>query len=278
MNREAYRRRWNRQKDKYEKQAARVFRRHLRNLTAGIPYDLINPQAPESLIRAYLTPSEIRKAYEEIWLTTGLRHGRRIGREINREIRGQRKEFSPLSFEPIFADFVRQWLLNEGAQNISIVTQTIGDFFIEYIKEAANEGKDIRTIARELERLVRSRGFYRWQIDRIVRTETTAAANFGALEAAKDSGLVLVKEWISSSDARTRRRPKDNFDHLEMDGVQVDENDTFKLRGRSRGALVVDELRVPGDPMARFGGSVINCRCSMVLVGKRDADGNLMFK
>lgn len=69
---------------------------------------------------------------------------------------------------------------------------------------------------------------------RIAVTEMHSAANAGAYEAARQSGLEYVKEWVATEDNRTRA------DHAEAHGQRVALEDTF---------LVGDaELLYPGDP------------------------------
>ena len=79
--------------------------------------------------------------------------------------------------------------------------------------------------------------------------------------------MLCKKVWISVQDSRTRRRPKDKYDHLHMEGIRVDAKDSFIVSG--------EEMMYPGDPKGSEG-NVINCRCAVAQVPKRDADGNLI--
>jgi uncharacterized protein with gpF-like domain len=81
----------------------------------------------------------------------------------------------------------------------------------------------------------------------IARTETHGAANYGALGAAKETGLDLRKIWIAAEDERTRE------DHAQANGQTVGIDDAFDVGGSS--------LMYPGDP-AGPAGQVINCRCT----------------
>jgi hypothetical protein len=85
----------------------------------------------------------------------------------------------------------------------------------------------------------------------IARTETHGAANYGAFGAAKETGLVLQKEWLAAEDHRTRP------DHAEMNGVRVDMDALFDFGAYS--------LAYPGDPSGPAEG-IINCRCSVAYV------------
>jgi len=113
-------------------------------------------------------------------------------------------------------------------------------------------------------KLIKSRNFYRWQALRIARTETTAASNYAATVSSSVSGVLMDKVWISALDERTRQG---KFNHLEMNQKRVPLDKPFNVSG--------EKLMFPGDPKGS-GGNVINCRCSVAQVVRRDADGNIM--
>ena len=96
--------------------------------------------------------------------------------------------------------------------------------------------------------------------NRIARTEIHAAANFGAFEAAKRTGLTTKKEWLSAQDPRTRAFDRDDeWDHLHYDGTTVGMDETFffeSVKGKR------NNLMYPGDP-AGDEANVINCRCTL---------------
>jgi uncharacterized protein with gpF-like domain len=88
-----------------------------------------------------------------------------------------------------------------------------------------------------------------------------------------------VKVWISAKDSRTRRIPRDQFDHVEMDGVTVDLEQPFVTQGKQGQQVIAMQ---PGD-LGEEGrkvpaGFTINCRCRVAFQGKRDKDGRLIMK
>ena len=85
----------------------------------------------------------------------------------------------------------------------------------------------------------------------IARTETHGAANYGAQEAARQTGLVTKREWISAEDGRTRP------DHDAANGQIVGMDEPFRVGGA--------RLMYPGDPDGPAD-QVINCRCSIGFV------------
>jgi hypothetical protein len=135
------------------------------------------------------------------------------------------------------------------------------------------DGIGMEETIKEMQRIVNSRNFYRWQAMRIARTETTASANFGAIESGKVSGYVMEKVWISARDTRTRRKPDDKYDHYHMNGVKVPQDGVFVFNESD--LFGADKLEYPGDPKGKAG-NLVNCRCSVGIVPKRDENGNLV--
>ena len=86
---------------------------------------------------------------------------------------------------------------------------------------------------------------------RSARTIVTGAENKGRMDSYKrvqDDGIILEKEWIATSDARTRDW------HAELDGVEVDIDEPWHNE--------FGEIMYPGDPSADPA-NTYNCRCSM---------------
>lgn len=111
-----------------------------------------------------------------------------------------------------------------------------------------------------------------------MRTEVNSATNVAAVAAAEKFEYKTMKEWISGHDNRVRgRNPEDHANHWGLDGVVVDYNQPFvDPRNGVR-------LMQPGDPNAQGMGrdkaaTVINCRCTVALVAKRDANDRLIPK
>jgi hypothetical protein len=96
--------------------------------------------------------------------------------------------------------------------------------------------------------------------------------NTGAMLSAATSRVVMDKVWISAQDNRTRRLPRDNYDHLHMKGKQVPYDGVFIVPSTQS----IDLMSYPGDS-AGSAGNVIQCRCTVAFVPKRDASGNLQL-
>ena len=83
------------------------------------------------------------------------------------------------------------------------------------------------------------------------RTMVTSAENKGrqdGVERAAAMGIILEREWIATSDGRTRDW------HRELDGVTVGVDEPFEN--------AIGKIMYPGDPSAN-GANVWNCRCTI---------------
>lgn len=83
------------------------------------------------------------------------------------------------------------------------------------------------------------------------RTMVTSAENKGrqdGFERAAAMGIILEREWIATSDGRTRDW------HRELDGVTVGVDEPFEN--------AIGKIMYPGDPSAN-GANVWNCRCTI---------------
>ncbi len=83
----------------------------------------------------------------------------------------------------------------------------------------------------------------------IARTETHSASQDAMFETVQDTGLNVVKEWVSVADDRTRE------DHVAANGQVQDMDKPFEVGD--------DELLYPGDPSG-LPEQIINCRCITV--------------
>ena len=265
MNRNTYRKTWLRLHRSYQKKITTIFMREVRKIVKGIPIDNLTENTYEAIIRLNMPKDSFEQVYMDAYLQVGLLHGKRVGAGINKEL----KRFEIDVFANEYRRFLAQWLIDNAGTRIVLVRGSLVDYLIQSVAEGFASGNDLPTITRDLHRLMRSRGFYRWQAARIARTEATAAANYGASIAGQTSGIVLEKEWISSNDPRTRRRPDNKYDHIEVDGQKVAEKGLFNVQG--------DLIKFPGDPKGNPS-NIINCRCAMSLVPKRDRDGRLITK
>lgn len=265
MTRNQYRRQWLKWRETYDVIAFRAFNKALKASIERMPVDNITYDNYRFVIPLNVQLAPITAAYNFVYSTIGLRHGRRVGFGINREL----KRFDNDLFSRFFQNSIIDWIRENVGDRIVSVSETIAKRIGRLVEVASEEGMSVYEMQRYLRKKINDPAFTRYQATRIARTEVTGAANHAAAEAADNSGIVLEKVWIATKDGRTRRKPKDQFDHMHMDGLSVDQFDKFTLR--SKGGIV-DELEFPGDPKGSAG-DVIQCRCAVAYRPKRDADG-----
>lgn len=215
----------------------------------------------------YMVNHHLKTPIENIYKVFGLYMARRTTREINKSARHEEKAGFGIDFEFLkeIIAYLQQYVFNRV---ILPITQTTRDLILKKLIEGEEKGWGVDQIVRELElpdmTVSRART--------IVRTESLKAMEFGQKVAGANSRWQYVSEWIAARDHRTRHS------HRIVDGEQVDEGTRFAVpifKGNIQ--IGVDLMKGPGDPQASAG-NVINCRCTLVTVAKRDKNGRLVLK
>ena len=262
----SFRKQWLRWRKQYERKAFRIYQDSFKAIAQNIPWSNLTESTYRVNIEFNVTEKQILDTYVLAYRQIGVVHGKRTGLKINRQI--NKKNFTLDGFISRFERNIISWLLENGGQRVTSVRSTFINYLNEIIATGINDGKSISEIATEMQKHIRSRSFYRNNALMIARTETTTAANFAATIASETSGVLMDKVWVSSIDSRTRRKPGDDFDHVEMNGVRVPLNKPFIVSG--------EEMMFPGDPKGSAG-NTINCRCTVAQVVRRDSLGNIIF-
>jgi hypothetical protein len=169
----------------------------------------------------------------------------------------------------LFSYTILQYLQTQGLDQLaSDITNTTKDQIRRYLIQSAEQNLTLpETIV-----LLRGAGITDYRAELIARTETGRAANIGSMVGATSTGLVTMKEWIAAKDNRTRRIPRDQFDHLNMDGKKIPMDETFKLQNKKGG---FDLMLHPCDSSGSAG-DVCNCRCTLGYEAQRDKNGKLL--
>lgn len=239
-NRRREQRRQSQLLDRLERQFARRFRaeiaRAMRELAeqyritgeVGVPRDHV--QNIEAIFRQMAVTSA------QVFGSRIVDQGKAAGFEI--ETKNFSETMARLALRYIAGEAIRQ--------RITSITNTTRQHVINAVAIGYDEGFGQDATAQLILDRVPEFSTYRGQM--IARTETHGAANFGATEAARETGLPLRKEWIAAQDERTRES------HVEADGQIVGQDETFDVGGSS--------LQYPGDPSGPAE-EVINCRCAI---------------
>lgn len=151
-------------------------------------------------------------------------------------------------FWEVFQSAIRNWVDLHALARAVTVTGTIKEAVRAILEDAAGEGWGEAETARAIQERIGGQ-LSRTNAARIARTEMHTAASIGADEAARSTGLQLIKEWAAAEDRRTR------MSHAIADGQEVPLDEPFQVG--------LAKLMVPGDP-AGPAREIINCRCTVL--------------
>ena len=244
--------------DSYEKRAYKELRKVFKKWNNKIINNSFDDTNIKSQLSNIISSEDMFTTYYNIYFNIGVTHGLRVGRFINVELT---KEFTIDKFMTLFEQNLPMYLRTYGITRIQQVHKTYLEDVFALFNKRLLDGKTLKETTAEVFKIMRSPRFYKWQAERIARTETTAAANYAATQASDVSGFIMEKVWISALDKRTRDP------HASSNGQRVPQSSTFSVGG--------DNLKYPGDPVGSAG-NVINCRCTVAVVPARDRNGNLI--
>lgn len=213
-----------------------------------------------------IKPDAIRRVLTSLYAQVYPRYAnitaKRIRDEYGAELMAQKAFGTPNWY---WLQQVREFMIGPGAEKVTEITETTRNWIKRQIIKASQ--LDRGTSIDDFLKSIISNDIWASRARVIARTEVVGASNRGGNAAAKRSGLLLNKVWISAQDFRTRRVPRDKFDHLHADGQTVGMNESFNITG--------ELLEYPGDP-AGSAGNIIQCRCSVGHEAQRDEKGNLL--
>jgi len=179
-------------------------------------------------------PIIIAAVITHFWLETIERHGKRSLLEI-----GLEEPFNPRIDR--ITDFIEKY----GAELIKDINETTREELKKELMEGIENGESIAQLSDRVSKVFKHAKEYR--AERIARTETIRAANFGAYAGYKQ-GNVEQKRWLATMDERVRDA------HADADMQVRDIDDYFDVGG--------EKLMYPGD-FNGSAGNVINCRCTI---------------
>jgi hypothetical protein len=217
-----------------------------------------------------ISDKAIKKTIQKLHLAMGVKMAQISSKVVKRSVKGIYEALEVKSAETdLFAYTILQYLQTQGLDQLaSDITDTTKDQIRRYLVQSAEQNLTLpETIV-----LLRGAGITDYRAELIARTETGRAANIGSMVGATSTGLVTVKEWIAARDNRTRRIPRDQFDHLNMDGTKIPMDATFKLQNKKGG---FDLMLHPCDSSGSAG-DVCNCRCTLGYEAQRDKNGKLL--
>jgi hypothetical protein len=217
-----------------------------------------------------ISDKAIKKTIQKLHLAMGVKMAQISSKVVKRSVKGIYEAFEVKSAETdLFAYTILQYLQTQGLDQLATdITNTTKDQIRRYLIQSAEQNLTLP----ESIVLLRGAGITDYRAELIARTETGRAANIGSMVGATSTGLVTIKEWIAAKDNRTRRIPRDQFDHLNMDGTKIPMDATFKLQNKKGG---FDLMLHPCDSSGSAA-DVCNCRCTLGYEAQRDKNGKLL--
>lgn len=174
-------------------------------------------------------------------------------------------------FNEEFAQAIINELGRYGLEFVALIDEETKKVILEQIQKGAAEGLTFQQIVDNIKTIWVAD---EWRALRIVRTESMRAANVGHMVGAKKLNFEVEKVWIAAKDHRTRRQPKDVYDHWVLDGTTKNIDEPWMQLGMKGVEAIAMQ---PGDRQAPAGFTV-NCRCTVAFQPKRDEQGNLIMK
>jgi hypothetical protein len=216
-----------------------------------------------------ISDKAIKKTIQKLHLALGVKMAQISQKVVKRSVKGV---YVPLEVKSettdLFAYVILQYLERKGLSETSAeITNTTKEQIRRFMIQSAEKNYTLpETIA-----LLRTSDLTAYRAEMIARTETGRAANIGSMVGATSTGLVTMKEWIAAQDNRTRRVPRDQFDHYHMDGKTVEMDEYFEVNSKKG---YKEAMLHPCDPSGSAG-DVINCRCTVGFEAQRDSKGKL---
>jgi RNA polymerase-interacting CarD/CdnL/TRCF family regulator len=224
----------------------------------------INKQIEGYMKTGKVPKQPIAKVLRELYKASGSANGLEVHKQLKRQMPKAADDFTERILL-LIEEYYRINLLNKAVLFISDTTQKQIE---QFLQQADAQGWGAEKTAREI---AKTSQITKSRAELIVRTESLKSANAGAMLAAADMDIALDKVWISAQDNRTRRIPRDRYDHLFMHSVKVGFEQKFVVPSTER----IEMLDYPGDPTASAG-NVCNCRCTVAFEPKKDNTGQII--
>jgi uncharacterized protein with gpF-like domain len=226
--------------------------------------------AAQSSLGLDLWSKDLMKIFESLYKEAAVFFGNSVYRAI--KIESNRKGMT-FGFNREWTQQMMDFLMAQGFALVSDITSTTKTKLLAIVKKGIEEGLSVD----EIVRIIKSDeqiAYAAFRARRIVRTEVMRSSNMASMMAADSHDFYVDKQWISARDNRTRRIPRNQFDHVELDGMIVKYDETFDETGKDGEPVAAMQ---PGDISAPPG-FTINCRCTVAFIPRRDKNGNLLLK
>lgn len=154
-------------------------------------------------------------------------------------------------------DSIDTYARGRAAENVVIVSGTLKDNLIGITRRLMAEdlGLGVEKLTKRIYREYQDK-LEKWMCRRIAQTETMIALGEAAAVAADTLDIAFTKQWCISGLGNTRDS------HEIMDGVIVDQDELFELKG--------GKMRFPHDTsLGADASEIINCACACIRAPKK---------
>jgi hypothetical protein len=201
--------------------------------------------------------ADFTEIYRQVYVNIGLKFAKWYSKNFDKVIS---KQTDVSGYDDIWAERFNRVSQQIAAERVTLVQGTAKATLVNVFKRLSSDPEFMVMGEREAGRILRQKfGQYsKSQAERLIRTESTNAANIATLQSATDmfGQDNLQKEWMTAIDGRERPA------HRGADGQIVDFKERFLVGG--------EQLFNPGDP-AGSAKNVVNCRCSTAPFPKENA-------
>jgi uncharacterized protein with gpF-like domain len=230
-----------------------------KGIDAFITSGLINPNT-------VFQTNGFREIYKDLYQTVGMRFAKWYAKNFDKYIK---KGVNPKQFESIWQNLFAQYALANAGSKISLVQGTAKQTLVKILRANMADPEFSALGADAKQRVLRkqTKRYSKNQALRLVRTESTNAANYATMQSATSifPAQQMMKEWVAGLDDRTRD------DHAAASGQQVKFEEPFIVGG--------DRMMHPADSsMGASSANIVNCRCSSFPFPMENAQSTQVFE
>lgn len=213
-----------------------------------------NPIINNQNFNTLFNETETKKMYSDMYKQTGLRFAKWYADTFRKVAK---KELTPSVIEQNMERYATEKenylaLVREVSAVSGVAKSTLKKVLAELLADETFMSLGEEARVREIMKRLKFKA--RWMARRIVRTETTASANFGIQLSASDiyGDDNLVKEWIASDGSRTRDTHRTASNQYSNNPIPM--NEPYLVGG--------SKMMFPSDTsLGARAKEVVNCRC-----------------
>ena len=177
-----------------------------------------------------------------------------VGKKVSKEVVN---DFLGRKADDIWDKALAKWLAEHAGEKITLMSYSFKKWMQNEIQKVV-DSRGVEEITLDLYKSVTQRWdeVSKWQVRRIVQTESLTASSVASDISVRELGIPFVKVWASSGLQNSRP------DHQFADGQQVDMNEPFIVGG--------EQLMFPHDSsLGASAGNIVNCACSCIQLPKQ---------